>query len=161
MQGVVEVICLNHCQHGSKDFFLGDACMRVYICEHGWLDKVTWAVMSATGYETAFMLAYLDIPGDLLHGVLIDDRAHIGLRFSDVAHAQLLRLVDHFLQYLVVDLPDNDGTRACGTLLPLETKGGSDNAPAAASRSAVSSTTTASLPPISKTARFSQSCPLC
>src|SRR5260370_8377000 len=125
MQEVIELFRLNHRQHGSKDFFLGDACMRVYICEHGWLDKVTWAVMSATGYETAFMLAYLDIPGDLLHGVLIDDRAHIGLRFSDVAHAQLLRLVDHFLQYLFVDLPTNHTPRSSVPVLPLDTKGGS------------------------------------
>src|SRR5258708_14581587 len=101
--------------------------MRVYIGDHGRLDKVPRAVMSTADHEAAFLFAYLDIVGDLFHGVLIDDRSHIGLRFSDVAYGQPLCLLDYLLQDLVVDWLDNDSTRPCRTLLSLQDKRANDN----------------------------------
>src|SRR5260370_791318 len=86
MQRLVEVFCFNDCQYGSKDFFLGNARMWVYIGEYSWLDKVARPVMTSTSRETAFVLAYLDIVGDLLQGVLINDWTHVSFRFGEGHH---------------------------------------------------------------------------
>src|SRR2546421_7842033 len=79
-------------------------------------------MLSSTGYKTTFALANLDIPANLLHGVLINDRSNHRTRLRYIAHGQLSGLLDDLPQDLVIYLVDNDGTRAGRTLLTLETK---------------------------------------
>src|SRR5437763_10668422 len=96
--------------------------MRVYICNHRRLNKVARAMLSSTGYETTFAFADLDIPGNLLHGILINDRSYHRIWLRYIARGQLPGFLDDFLQDLVIHLVDTDGTRASRTLLPLENK---------------------------------------
>src|SRR5215831_11393730 len=97
MQGIVEVFGFDYCQHGSEDLFLGDARMGVYVSDYGWFDEVAWAMMTATGNDAAFFFADLDVVGDLLHGVLINDRPHVGFWLGDIAECQAFRLLDDLL----------------------------------------------------------------
>ncbi len=69
-------------------------------------------MLSSTGYETTFAFADLDIPGNLLHGVLIDNRSNHRTRLRYIAHGQLSGLLDDLLQDLVIYLVNNDGARA-------------------------------------------------
>src|SRR5437588_10753023 len=128
MERVVKVFRLDDGQHRPENFFLGDTCMRVNICNDRRLNKEARAMVSTPSYQATFLLTHLDIIGDLLQRVLIDDRSYGYFRLRDIAHVQLLRLLDHLLQYLVIDLVNDDGSRTCRTFLPLEAKCRSDDA---------------------------------
>src|SRR5437764_10816507 len=66
VHGIVKVFRFDHSQHWPKNFFLGDACVWVYIRDHRWLNKVARPVRSSTGHQAPLALADLDIPADLL-----------------------------------------------------------------------------------------------
>src|SRR5215467_8603785 len=69
MQCIIKISGLDHCQHRSEDFFLRNTRMWVYISDHSGFDKVARLLMPTASNQATFLLAYLDIVGDLLHCV--------------------------------------------------------------------------------------------
>src|SRR5579885_3573931 len=138
VHGILEVPRFDEGQHGTEDLFLGDARVRVDIGYDGWLEEVAGAVMAAACHEAALGLANLDVIVDLLEGVGVNNWPHVGCRLRDIAHRQLLCLLNHAIQHVVIDGLDDDGAGACGTLLALKPKAEATMPLAAASRSAVS-----------------------
>src|SRR5947209_14324482 len=127
MHGIIKISGFYYGQHRPENFFLGDARVWVHIRDHRWFDEVAGTMMASSGYQLALAFADLDILGDLLLCVRIDNRSDECFWLCNIAHGQLLRFLYDLLQDLVIDLVNNDGAGACRTFLPLEAKSGSDD----------------------------------
>src|SRR3989442_853152 len=99
MQRILKIFGFYDRENRPKDFFLGDACMGVYIGDNRWLDKVARSMMASTSHKSALALADLDILSGLLQRVLVNDRTNIYLWIAYVTYGELFRLLNDLLQY--------------------------------------------------------------
>ena len=124
LEGVVEAASFDHGQHGAEDLFLLELRLRRDVGEDRGLDEIAFAGSAlAAGEEASVFLALLDVFEDRLHRAFVDDRAHVGV-LGEVADLNLLDAGFELFEELVVDALVDDGARAGGALLSLESECG-------------------------------------
>ena len=129
-QAVLGVVCQLKCffvgiewgngNDWTEDFFLEDACRWIHVDKHGWLHEVAlWEFCRAlaTGGQLGFLLADLDVGGDLLVVLWVDQCTNFGGWIGRKANLDALSLSCVALDELVVDAAlDQDAGTSGATL---------------------------------------------
>ena len=122
---VFEVARLDDRQHRAEDLLLRDGGLGIDVGDDCGLDEVALAGFfrrPAAGDEpSAFGDSLLDVAEDRLHRLLVDDRAHAGVR-GGIADRDLLYPRLQRLHEAVVDALVDDDARAGRALLSAETE---------------------------------------
>src|SRR2546426_4778622 len=126
LKRIIEVLCLDHRDDGSKDLLLGDAGGGGHIDKHGRLHVLAAAVTGLSArHEAALGLADLDVLQDLLLRAFVDHRAAeigvLGGALFEGPHP-LHECLNHFL----VHRRGRNQPRACRALLSLKAIAGGD-----------------------------------